>query len=231
MAFIRAYLRASTAEQDASRAEEDLEQFAKSRGLEIASTYVENESGSTLKRPELFRLLNDCKEGDVLLVEQVDRLSRLNADDWRQLKSLIDQKRVKVVALDLPTSHELARETTDEFTGRMLDAMNNMLLDMLAAMARKDYDDRRRRQAQGIGKARQAGKYRGRKEDTAKHEKVAKLLLRGLSWSEIRETLAERVLDANGKPKKDAAGNDVFRTVSQTTIAKIAKRMKEGGGA
>ena len=32
----------------------------------------------------------------------------------------------------------------DEFTGRMFDAINGMLLDMLAAIARKDYTDRRR---------------------------------------------------------------------------------------
>ena len=39
--------------------------------------YVENESGAKLARPELFRLLADAHAGDILLVEQVDRLSRL----------------------------------------------------------------------------------------------------------------------------------------------------------
>ena len=43
----------------------------------IVGTYVENESGAKLARPELFRLLADSQPGDVLLVEQVDRLSRL----------------------------------------------------------------------------------------------------------------------------------------------------------
>jgi DNA invertase Pin-like site-specific DNA recombinase len=47
----------------------------------------------------------------------------------------------------------------DEFTGRMFDAINDMLLDMLAAIARKDYTDRRRRQAQGIVKAKNEGRY------------------------------------------------------------------------
>ena len=32
----------------------------------------------------------------------------------------------------------------DEFTGRMSEAINGMLLDLLAAVARKDYDDRGR---------------------------------------------------------------------------------------
>jgi DNA invertase Pin-like site-specific DNA recombinase len=89
--FIRAYLRASTREQDATRARDELHQFAKDRGWTIAATYIENESGATLKRPELFRLLSDCQPGDVLLVEQVDRLKvaaqrRCRDEDRRRLQ-------------------------------------------------------------------------------------------------------------------------------------------------
>jgi DNA invertase Pin-like site-specific DNA recombinase len=70
-------------------------------GLRIAARYVENESGAELHRPELFRLLTDCEPRDVLLVEQVDRLSRLTSPDWIKLRTLIDTKQVRVVALDL----------------------------------------------------------------------------------------------------------------------------------
>ena len=100
----RSYLRASTSEQDASRARGALEAFAEERGLRIAGRYVENESGAKLHRPELFRLLDDCESGDVLLVEQVDRLSRLTAPDWLKLRAEIDAKQVRIIALDLPTS-------------------------------------------------------------------------------------------------------------------------------
>lgn len=65
----------------------------------------------------------------------------------------------------------------DEFTGRLFDAINNMLLDMLAAVARKDYEDRRRRQAQGQAKAKAEGKYKGRPEDTERNARIARLLL------------------------------------------------------
>ena len=54
----------------------------------------------------------------------------------------------------------------------MFAAINAMLLDMLAAVARKDYEDRRRRQAQGIAKAKLDGAYRGRPEDTARLEGI-----------------------------------------------------------
>ena len=42
----RLYLRASTSEQDAGRARAMMQDFAKERGLKIAATYIENESGS-----------------------------------------------------------------------------------------------------------------------------------------------------------------------------------------
>lgn len=182
--FIRAYLRASTAEQDASRARADLEAFAQERGLHIAAFYVENESGASLQRPELFRLLSDCRAGDILLIEQVDRLSRLNAGDWEKLKAELHARRVKVVALDLPTSWMMTR-ASDDLTTRMMDALNSMMLDMLAAIARKDYTDRRRRQAQGIAKLRAEGGYKGRKEDAERNEAIMRMLSRGDSWNQI----------------------------------------------
>jgi DNA invertase Pin-like site-specific DNA recombinase len=196
----RAYLRASTVEQDASRAREQVEAFAAERGLPIVGTYVENESGAKLARPELFRLLADSKPGDVLLIEQVDRLSRLTDSDWRKLRAELDAKQVRVVALDLPTSWQLAAEG-DDFTRRMFAAINAMMLDMLAAVARKDYDDRRRRQQQGIAKAKAEGAYRGRREDVGRNEGIAAMLRDGM-WSKIQ----------------DATG------CGRATVAKIAKR-------
>jgi DNA invertase Pin-like site-specific DNA recombinase len=182
--FIRAYLRASTAEQDASRAKADLDAFAAERGLRIAAYYIENESGASLRRPELFRLLSDCHPGDVLLIEQVDRLSRLDSEDWETLKRELQARKVRVVALDLPTSWMMTT-ATDEMTARMLDALNGMMLDMLAAIARKDYTDRRRRQQQGIEKLKAEGGYKGRKEDVQRNEAIMTMLRRGDTWSHI----------------------------------------------
>ena len=185
--FVRAYLRASTSDQDANRARDQLRSFAAERSLTIAAWYVENESGAKLARPELFRLLADAHPGDVLLVEQVDRLSRLTAEDWERLKTELTARRVRVVALDLPTSWMMATSTTDEFTGRMFEAINGMLLDMLAAVARKDYVDRRRRQAQGQAKAKAEGLYRGRPEDVDRNDGIARMLAGGQSWRSIRK--------------------------------------------
>jgi DNA invertase Pin-like site-specific DNA recombinase len=202
----RLYLRASTDEQDATRARAALEAFAVDNGLRIVGSYVENESGASLQRPELFRLLADSRQGDVLLIEQVDRLSRLTDTDWRKLRTELEQRGVRVVALDLPTSLMLAT-ATDDFTSRMFAAVNGMMLDVLAAVARKDYEDRRRRQAEGQAKAKKAGAYKGRPEDTERNAIIAEMLAKGMSWSKI-QTATE---------------------CSRATIAKVAKRRADGG--
>jgi len=107
--FVRAYLRASTDDQDATRAREALRTFAAEHGTRIAATYVENASGTLLDRRELLRLLADAEPGDVLLVEAVDRLSRLDRATWDQLRERIAQAGLQVVSLDLPLTHSLLR--------------------------------------------------------------------------------------------------------------------------
>ena len=96
----------------------------------------------------------------------------------------------------------------DEFTDRMAEAINGMMLDMLAAIARKDYLDRRRRQAQGIDAARKAGKYRGRPEDTDRNADIAECLREGKSWLTVMR----------------------LAKCSRPTAAKVSRRMVEGPG-
>jgi DNA invertase Pin-like site-specific DNA recombinase len=198
-----AYLRASSKEQDAERAKSALLRFANDHDLVISAFFAENESGATLQRPELFRLLEIAQKGDVVLVEQIDRISRLKDDDWDSLKSIIKAKGLKVVSLDLPTSHQFA-VVNDEFTGRMLSAINDLMLDMLAAIARKDYEDRRRRQKEGILKARSEGRYRGRPIDIELQQKVEGMLSDKKSYDYIQHILG----------------------CSRSTISKVSKRLK-----
>lgn len=184
---IHSYLRASTEDQDALRAKKALQTFAKEQGVKVASWHVENASGASMERPELLKLIANADEGDVLLVEQIDRLTRLKESDWKALKGTLEAKGIRVVSMDLQTSWKAlkASEKGDGITEGILNAVNAMLLDMLALMARKDYEDRRRRQAEGIEKAKQAGLYKGRPVDTALHETIADLLDKGVSWSRI----------------------------------------------
>ena len=204
--YIFGYLRASTVEQDAERAKKTLSNFVEQRGLRVAAWYIEQQSGASLQRPKLLQLLSDARKGDVILIEQIDRLSRLNEASWSQLKEMLYEKELKVISLDLPTSHiALAPEISDEFTSSMIKAINNMMMDMLAAISRKDYEDRRRRQKEGIEKAKEMGKYLGRRPNLELHEQIYKL--RVLKKMSIHETAK-------------------FVGVSPRTVVRVVKRMR-----
>ncbi|MGL4858584.1 MAG: recombinase family protein [Enterobacteriaceae bacterium] len=187
--FVRAYLRALTSEQDAQRARDMLDNFTRKRNVVICNYYSENESGARLDRPELFRLLDDSRPGDVLLIEDVDRLSRLTGDDWSTLKKMIAGKDIRVVAVNVPTTWLHLSPVLADFDHRMFSAINDMLLDMLAAVARRDYEQRRERQQQGITKAKKEGKYQGRKINQHRYDAINRLLASGSSWSQIQKTI------------------------------------------
>ncbi len=64
---------------------------------------------------------------------------------------MIRQKDIRVMAVNVPTTW--INSGMSEFDSRLFAAINDMLLDMLAAVARRDYEQRRERQKQGIEKA------------------------------------------------------------------------------
>ncbi|SCW89245.1 Site-specific DNA recombinase [Pseudomonas peli] len=161
--IVRAYLRASTKDQDANRARELLKAFAADHKARITTYYVENASGASLARLELQRLLSEAGEGDILLVESVDRLSRLPLPAWEALKQQISAAGLQVVAVDLPVTHMAMKPGTGEGIEPWLQkAMAQMFLEFMAAFSRKDYELRRDRQAQGIQAAKVAGRLKPR---------------------------------------------------------------------
>ena len=172
---VRIYVRASTKEQDAERALSDLIEFSKSYSTEYVA-YIENESGTKLNRPVLNRLLDEAKPDDILLVESVDRLSRLNQSDFETLKQQIKGKGMRLIVADLPTTH-VQMNASDSITSSVLELINNMLIDLLATMARLDNEKRKERIIQGL--KRSGYKPTGKKANTAKHERIKQLLEAG----------------------------------------------------
>lgn len=173
------YLRASTERQDATRAQAILEQFAQEKGLEVADVYIENISGTKLERPQLMKLLDVAKEGDVVVVESVDRLSRLSQEDWTKLKRMLEDKGLRLVVVDLPTSHEVIN---DGITGAILHVINGMLIDLMATMARLDQEKRVERINQGLARKRQEDpewKPSGRTKNDELRTKVKTYLAKG----------------------------------------------------
>ena len=84
-----------------------------------------------------------------------------------------------------------------------------MLLDMLAVIARKDYVDRRRRQAEGTAKAKASGRYKGRLEDISRNAGIAAMPRAGSPWQQIEQAFG----------------------CSRNTIARVRKRLNAAAGA
>ena len=184
--LIRAYLRASTTEQDANRAKNELREFITGFNKRMAGYYIENQSGTKLERPELNKLIEDSETGDVVLIEKMDRLTRLPWGEWKTLKARIIAKGLVIVVVDQPMTHAVF--SSGEQNSITL-ALTEFMLDLGAAMARDDYETRHKRQAQGIVKAKAEGKYRGRQPNLALHHDILDQLTLGRSYSQIQEKL------------------------------------------
>src|SRR5699024_9338086 len=114
----------------------------------------------------------------------IDRISRL---PLKQAESLVAEIREKGARLAVPGVVDLEEVLpgTSGVTRVVLEAVQDMLLKVALQMARDDYEERRRRQREGIEQAVRAGKYRGRKADVMTHERIIAFRTAGRS---IRET-------------------------------------------
>ena len=108
-----------------------------------------------LNRPELNQLLEDSEVNEVLLVESVDRLSRLSFEDFDRLKQRLSERKLRLVVMDLPTTH---MNVASGLTGDIMRVINNMLVDLMATMARIDQEKRVERIKQGMERAKESGK-------------------------------------------------------------------------
>ena len=145
------YLRASTKDQDADRAKAQLLEFASNSGFQVVGIYSENISGTKLQRPQLMKLLAAADPGDVLLVESIDRLSRLSQSDWARLKQILADKQLRLIVVDLPTTH---LQADSSITGQIMAVINDMLIDLTSTMARLDQEKRVERIRQGLANKR-----------------------------------------------------------------------------
>ena len=140
-----------------------------------------------------------------MLVESIDRLTRLSPDDWKTLVASINEKGISVVSLDLPTSHlTFGSFPSDDFMRSILSAINNMLLEILAASAYKEYRERERKQKEGIVKAQQKGLYHGRQPDLEAHDRIASFTEAGFSINKTAEAVG----------------------VSRSTVIRVRKKLK-----
>jgi len=113
--------------------------------------FTDRLSGKNTERPALTEMIGYVREGDTVRVASLDRLAR-NLDDLRRLVTDLTGKGVRV---------EFVKEALT-FTGEA-NAMNQLLLSMLGAVAEFERSLIRERQAEGIAIAKANGVYKGRK--------------------------------------------------------------------
>jgi len=172
MKAARIYQRVSTEEQNLERQNTLIEQ-AKAEGYYIAGVYKEKASGVRADRPVLNKLIADLQEGDVIIAEHIDRITRL---PLAEAEKLVNRIREKGAFLSIPGIIDLTQIQTDSNIAKIvLDSIQTMLLKIALQMARDDYEQRKKSQAAGIAEAKKQGRFKGRQADAQKHKLIISL--------------------------------------------------------
>lgn len=166
-----AYRRVSTVDQNLDRQE---------FGDNVDKVFEEKLSGkSASDRPALQALIDYARDGDCVVVHSIDRLAR----DLRDLQDIVSTLNDKGVAISFNTE----RLTFDP---DKQDALSTLQLQMMGAFAEFERNIIKKRQLEGIEKAKAKGVYvnHGRKP-TIDRDKVHKLRSNGLSTYKIAEQM------------------------------------------
>ena len=182
MKVARIYMRVSTKEQDIRR-QEAITESARQAGYYIAGVYRDTESGVRYDRPELLRMIEDLQPGDVVIAEQMDRLSRGPLAEAEQLVATIRNKGARLAVPSVVDLSDLSDSTTG-VAKVILEQMQELLLKVTLQLARDDWENRRERQRQGIRLAQQEGKYKGRRANKALHGRIVALRKAGKTIAE-----------------------------------------------
>ena len=116
--------------------------------LGVEQVYIDRMSGKDTKRPELSKMMNFVRNGDVVIVESISRFAR-NTRDLLELVDRLNQKNVEFI------SKKEAIDTTTP-TGKFM-------LTVFGAVAELEREYILQRQKEGIAIAKQNGVYKGRK--------------------------------------------------------------------
>jgi len=119
-------------------------------GVTVDKTFTDRASGKDTNRPQLKAAMEYLRDGDVLVCHSMDRLAR-NISDLLQTVDLLNRCGVVV---------EFVKEAL-VFTGDD-SAISKLMLTIMGGVAEFERAMIRERQLEGIAKAKQAGKYRGR---------------------------------------------------------------------
>ena len=157
------YRRVSTIEQNLDR--QDLS--------DCERTFEEKVSGATRERTALQELISFVRHGDEVEVFSIDRLAR-NLGDLQQIISELNDKGVSIKFV----SENL------KFSGNEEDPFAKLQLQLLGAFAEFERNLIKKRQLEGIAKAKERGVYTGRKKQID-DERIRNMKLEGASVAHI----------------------------------------------
>lgn len=168
------YARTSTEEQKAG-----IE--AQLRDLKVAGVekiFHEQISSRSMRRPQFEACMDYIRDGDILIVTKPDRLARSTYDLLNIAKAL-EEKKAGLIILSM------GKDKLDTTT-----PTGKLMLTLLAAIAEFERDLMLERQREGIARAKNEGKYTGRKPSVGlKTEEVKTLLNQGMNKTEIARQL------------------------------------------
>lgn len=141
------YARVSSAGQNIDRQLEKLRH--------VDRIFQEVMSGASKERPKLKEMLDYIREGDIVVVTELERLGRNNSD-LTEIMNEIQDKGATLEVLNLPT----LRGIEDDNLRKLL---NNLILEIYKYQSQAERERIKERQAQGIAIAKAKGKYKGRK--------------------------------------------------------------------
>ncbi len=148
------YARVSTKKQAEDRQVEALLKY----GVDERNIIVDKESGKDMERVGYQSLKHTLlREGDTLVVKELDRLSRNKADIKEELESLKEMG-VIVRILNIPTT--LIQFSEEQ--SWVLDMVNNILIEVMGSIAEEERNKIRQRQREGIDCAVERGVLFGR---------------------------------------------------------------------
>lgn len=154
--MIFGYIRVSDEEQNPQRQIEALKDYEKE--LKYENIYIDKQSGKDFNRDNYLELKKILREGDTLIVKELDRFGR-NKQMIKNELSWLNDKGVRAKILDIPTTlMDLPEENI-----WVIKMVNNILIEVLGSIAEEERNKIKKRQAEGIAIAKREGKYKGRK--------------------------------------------------------------------
>ena len=159
--MIYGYNRISTSQQHLERGEKSIKDFCLSRNYDLKTIYQDKISGKNFSRPRYIVLKEDVlRDGDILIVPELDRLGRNKAAIVEELK-YFKENNIRVIFLDIPTTAVDTASLSDELSQLLIDTVNSILIELCAVQAESEYNRSKKRQAEGI----EAKKARGEWQD------------------------------------------------------------------